>query len=446
MLSIPGNKYRLCDGVTRRDFVKVGALAMGGLTLPGLLRAEAAAGIRNSHKAIIMIYMPGAPSHQDMYDLKMDAPAEIRGEFRPIATNVPGIEIREHMPRLAAVMDKCVPLRAVYGAPSGMHDSFMCYTGRSPKRQPPGGWPSVGSAVSKLKGPVNDAVPPFVGLAPKAGHPPYGSPGLPGFLGVGHAAFCPSGPARAEMTLQGVTLDRLEDRKNLLSSFDRFRRDVDASGTMEGMDHLNELALSILTSSRLSEAFDLSKEDVKTRERYGRGDPKNYGDGAPRNQEHFLLARRLVEAGARVVSLNFGRWDFHANNFNGLKTTHLPQFDQGLAALIEDLHQRGLDKDVSVVAWGEFGRTPRINKNAGRDHWQKVGGGIVAGGGLKTGQVIGATDRTGGKIADRPTHFAEVLATLYRGLGIDALDTTVPDLSGRPRYLVEGHRPMPELL
>ena len=144
--------------------------------------------------------------------------------------------------------------------------------------------------------------------------------------------------------------------------------------------------------------------------------------------------------------MNFGRWDFHANNFNGLKTTHLPQFDQGLAALIEDLHQRGLDKDVSVVAWGEFGRTPRINKNAGRDHWQKVGGGIVAGGGLKTGQVIGATDRTGGKIADRPTHFAEVLATLYRGLGIDALDTTVPDLSGRPRYLVEGHRPMPELL
>ena len=446
MLSIPGDKYRLCDGVTRRDFVKVGALAMGGLTLPGLLRAEAAAGIRNSHKAIIMIYMPGAPSHQDMYDLKMDAPAEIRGEFRPIATNVPGIEICEHMPRLAAVMDKCVPLRAVYGSPSGMHDSFMCYTGRPPKRQPPGGWPSVGSVVSKLKGPVNDAVPPFVGLAPKAGHPPYGSPGLPGFLGVGHAAFRPSGPARANMTLQGVTLDRLEDRKNLLSSFDRFRRDVDASGTIEGMDRLNELALSILTSSRLFEAFDLSKEDVKTRERYGRGDPKNYGDGAPRNQQYFLLARRLVEAGARVVSLNFGRWDFHANNFNGLKTTHLPQFDQGLAALIEDLYQRGLDKDVSVVAWGEFGRTPRINKNAGRDHWQKVGGGIVAGGGLKTGQVIGATDRTGGKIADRPTHFAEVLATLYRGLGIDALDTTVPDLSGRPRYLVEGHRPMPELL
>lgn len=177
------------------------------------------------------------------------------------------------------------------------------------------------------------------------------------------------------MVLNGVTLDRLSDRNELLTSFDQFRRDADASGDMEGMDDLMDQALSILTSSRLADALDLSKEDPAVRERYGKGDPKNYGDGAPRNLEHFLTARRLVEAGARVVTLNFGRWDFHSNNFKGLKTTHLPIFDRGLATLIADLHERGMDKDVSVVAWGEFGRTPRINKNAGRDHWPQVGGG-----------------------------------------------------------------------
>jgi hypothetical protein len=352
MLTISGSKYRLCDGATRRDFLKVGALAVGGLTLPELLRAEAEAGTGGSQKSVIMIYMCGAPSHHDMYDLKRDAPAEIRGEFRPIGTNVPGIQICEHLPRLAAIMDKLVPLRSVHGSPSGAHDSFICYTGRSTQNQPPGGWPSVGSTISRLRGPANEAVPPFIGLAPNAGHPPYGSPGLPGFLGVGHAAFRPSGPARADMTLSGVTLDRLDDRKNLLGSFDRFRRQVDASGTMRGMDQLAEQAMSILTSSRLAEALDLSQEDPAVRERYGKGDPKNYGDGAPRNLEHFLMARRLVEAGARVVTLNFGRWDFHSNNFSGLRETHLPLFDQGLSALIEDLHERGLDKDVSVVAWG----------------------------------------------------------------------------------------------
>jgi len=446
MLTIPGRKYRLCDGVSRRDFLRIGSLAMGGLTLPQLLRAEQNAKTGSNHKAIIMIYMVGAPSHQDMYDLKMDAPAEIRGEFRPISTKVPGIQICEHMPRLAEIMDKCVPLRSVYGSPNGAHDSFICYTGRTTQNQPPGGWPSVGSTVSKLFGSTTQGMPPFVGLAPNAGHPPYGSPGLPGFLGVGHAAFRPSGPARGNMTLNGVTLDRLEDRKGLLSSFDRLRRDLDADGALKGLDEINEQALGILTSSRLAEALDISKEDEATRKRYGKGDPKNYGDGAPRNLEHFLMARRLVEAGARVVTLNFGRWDFHGNNFGGLKNTHLPWFDQGLAALIDDLHRRGLDKDVSVVAWGEFGRTPRINKNAGRDHWPQVGGGLVAGGGMRTGQVIGATDRLGAKVAERPIHFGEVLATLYRNIGLPPVTTTVADLSGRPQYLVDRHQPMRELI
>lgn len=444
MLNLLGPTKMLCDRVTRRDMLKIGTLAVGGLTLTDILKAEQVAG-RRSPKSVIMIYMCGAPGHQDMYDLKMDAPAEIRGEFRPIPTNVPGIEICEHMPRMAAIMDKLVPLRSVFGSPDGDHDSFICYTGRSKRQQPPGGWPSVGSSVSKLLGPLNKAVPPFIGLSPDTGHPPYGSPGLPGFLGVSHAAFRPSGPSRADMTLNGIDATRLDDRKTLVSSLDRIRRDVDASGTMLGMDSLTRQAFEILTSSKLVEALDLSQESPLTRERYGKGDPKNFGDGAPRNLEQFLIARRLVEAGARIVTLNFGRWDFHSDNFNGMKNTHLPQFDQGLSALIEDLHARGMADDVMVVAWGEFGRTPVINKDAGRDHWPQVGGGVLAGGGIRAGQVIGATDRRGAEIADRPIHFAEVIATLYQHLGI-SLETKLPDLAGRPQYLVDGHKPLPELV
>ncbi len=446
MLSITGHGDKLCDGITRRDALRLGALSVGGLTLPGLLQAEAKSGIRGSKKAVIMIYMCGAPGHQDMYDLKMDAPSEIRGEFRPIPTNVPGIEICEHMPRLAAIMDKCVPLRSVYGSPNGAHDSFICYTGHDTRNQPAGGWPSMGAVTSRVLGPTNPSVPPFVGLSPDARHPPYGSPGLPGFLGVGHAAFRPSGPSRKDMTLQGITQDRLGDRKRLLDSFDNLRRDVDATGTLDGMDAITQQAFDILTSSQLADALDVSQEPAEVRERYGKGDPKNYGDGAPRNQEHFLVARRLVEAGCRVVTLNFGRWDFHSNNFDGMKKTHLPQFDQALAALIEDLHIRGLADDVAVVAWGEFGRTPRINKDAGRDHWPAVGGGLIAGGGFRTGQVIGATDRLGGETVERPVHFSEVLATLYRHLGIDPETTTLPDLSGRPQYLLENTESLPELV
>ncbi len=444
MLRITGNGQRLCDGMTRRTALQVGALGLGGLSLPGLLRAERVAGIGRSHKSVIMIYLVGAPPHQDMYDLKMDAPAEIRGEFRPIETSVSGIQICEHLPHLAKIMHRCVPLRTVHGSPNGAHDSFICYTGRSFVNQPPGDWPALGAVVSKVQGPANPAVPPFIGLAPDAGHPPYGSPGLPGFLGVGHAAFRPSGPARADMVLNGITPERLQARGSLLQSFDAMRRDVDASGTLRGLDEITAQALGILTSSQLAAAFDLSQESPAVRERYGQGDTKNYGDGAPRNPEHFLLARRLVEAGARVVTLNFGRWDFHSQNFSEAKNTHLPIFDRALSALIEDLHDRGLSDDVAVVAWGEFGRTPQINKDAGRDHWPQVGGGLIAGGGFRTGQVIGATDRLGGEIAERPIHFAEVHASLHRFLGLPS-DLKLPDLTGRPQYLIDGHQPLAEL-
>ena len=448
MLSIidskSGRGARFCDGLTRRDMLRVGTLSVGGMSLPRILAAEQASG-RRSHKSVIMIYMCGAPGHQDMYDLKMNAPAEIRGEFKPIATNVPGIEICEHMPRLARIMDKCVPLRSVHGSPDGNHDSFICYTGRTVRNQPPGGWPSMGAVTSKLLGGVDPAVPAFVGLSPDAGHPPYGSPGLPGFLGVSHAAFRPNGASSTDIVLKDLTQTRLADRRGLLSDVDRLRRDIDATRALDGMDSLTRSAFDILTSSRLARALDVSEEPESIRERYGKGDPNRFGDGAPRNLEHFLVARRLVEAGARVVTLNFGRWDFHSDNFNGMRDTHLPQFDQGLSALIEDLHARGLDKDVAVVAWGEFGRTPLINKDAGRDHWPQVGGGLLAGGGFRTGQVIGSTDRLGGEIVDRPVHFSEVLATLYRHLGIDPAEASLRDHTGRPQYVLDNPTPLPEL-
>jgi len=445
MLTIPGRSNRLCDGHSRRDFLRIGGLAMGGLALPQLLQAEQLAGIRKSHKAVIMIYLVGAPPHHDMFDLKTDAPLEIRGPHRPMRTNVPGIEISEHMPRCARIMDKLVPIRTMYGSPSGDHDSFICYTGRPVTKQPSGGWPSLGSTLSKLQGHTNPGIPAFVGLAPKAGHPPYGSPGHPGFLGPAFTAFRPNGPGMEDLSLNGVTLDRLSDRRALLTGFDRFRRELDNSGVVEGLDAFNQQAFGILTSSKLMEALDVGREPAKVRERYGKGDPANYGDGAPRNCEQFLVARRLVEAGARCVTLNFGRWDFHSNNHSEL-LTHLPLFDQAMSALVEDLHERGLDKDVAVVAWGEFGRTPQINADGGRDHWPQLGCALLAGGGMRTGQVIGATDRLGGEIAERGVHFGEVFATLYNQLGLDTARVTIPDLTGRPQYLVDGWKPMRELV
>jgi len=446
MISVFGNSDSSAGRASRREFLKIGALGLGGLSLPGLLRAERESGLGRSHKAVIMIYMVGAPPHQDMYDLKMDAPAEIRGPFKTVNTNVSGIQICEHLPKLASIMDKLVPLRSVYGSPSGDHDSFICYTGRTVQKQPPGGWPSLGSTVSKMLGPTNPSVPPFFGLAPNAGHAPYGSPGHPGFLGVAHGAFRPSGPIRKNMTANPSNAVHLSERTSLLEGFDRVRRDLDAKGAFDGMDALRRQSLEILTSSKMVDALDLSKEPLVVRERFGKGDPNNYGDGAPRNLEHFLLARRLVEAGARVVTLNFGRWDFHSNNFSECKDTHFPWFDRGMHALITDLHDRGLDKDVAVVAWGEFGRTPQINKDAGRDHWPQVGGGLIAGGGFRTGQVIGATDRTGGSITRRPVHFGEVHATLYHHFGIDPRAATLQDFSGRPHYLVDDWKPLPEVI
>ncbi len=435
-----------CDGVSRRNFLKIGALGLGGLSLPQLLQAEAASGVRGSHKAIIMIFLPGGPSHQDMFDLKADAPSEIRGEFKPIATNVPGIEICEHLPLLAKMADRYTLIRSMVGAEDS-HYAVQCLTGRHARNAPPGGWPCLGSVLSKLQGPVDRSMPPFVGLSPKMGHTPWSDNGAPGFIGVGHAPFQPNkGGGKDDMTLNGLTLDRLSDRKTLLARFDQFRRDLDGSGMMDGMDSFNQQAFGILTSSKLLAALDVEKEDPAIRERYGKGDPKNRDDGAPKLMEHMLTARRLVEAGARCVTLAFSRWDHHGDNFGALRQD-LPLLDRGVSALLTDLRERGLEKDVSVVVWGEFGRTPTINKDGGRDHWPRVSCAMLAGGGLRHGQVIGATDRLGGEASARPVQFGEVFATLYGALGIDVNKVTVPDLTGRPQFLVDqGLQPMKELI
>ncbi len=453
MLTILGPKLRqsrFCDRASRRDFLKIGGMVMGGLSLPQLLAAEAQAGVGRSHKAVINVFLPGGPPHQDFWDLKPDAPAEIRGEFQPISTNVPGIEIGEVFPEIAKIADKCIFIRSIVGAAGG-HDAYQCMTGRRLNPAPAGGWPAAGAWVSKLQGPVNASIPPHLSMCYKTDHAPWGYDGDGGFLGMAHAPFKLVGGRNEtsktdNMVLQGITLDRLEDRTQLLSAFDRFRREIDTSGKMAGLDAFTQQALGVLTDSKLAQALDLSHEPVEVRERYGSGDPKFRDDGAPKLTENFLIARRLVEAGARVVSLNFSRWDHHGGNFKAIRQD-APLLDRATAALISDLHERGLDKDVSVVVWGEFGRTPKINPQAGRDHWPQVSCALLAGGGMRTGQVIGATNRLGEHATERPVSFQEVWATLYQNLGLSLNSVREFDLRGRPQYLVDpGVMPMKEVV
>ena len=448
MLTIRGGRQRYCDGVSRRDFLAIGGLSFGaaGLSLGGVLRADAAQGNSSQrHKSLINIFLGGGPPHQDMWDLKPDAPSEVRGEFKPIDTNVPGMQICEVVPRLASRADKCAIIRSVVGC-DGAHAAFQTNTGwTEASLRSLGGRPSLGSAVAKIQGPVDKSVPPFVGLAAKTAHGPWSDSGAAGFLGPAYGAFKPDGPDMANMQLKDVSLERLADRRQLLSGVDRLRRDADASGIMGGMDAFEQRAFDVLTDSKLLHALDLSKEDPAVRAAYGDGKPYQFQyDGAPTCNDHLLIARRLIEAGVRVVSLSFGRWDSHGQNF-AMVRDHGAKLDMCLSALIDDLEARGMLGDVSIVVWGEFGRTPKINKDAGRDHWPQVSAALLAGGGMRTGQVIGATNRLGEHATDRPVHVQEILATLYHNLGIDTQSFTITDASGRPQYLVE-KPPIAELL
>jgi uncharacterized protein (DUF1501 family) len=282
-----------------------------------------------------------------------------------------------------------------------------------------------------------------VGLAEKTSHVPWSESGQAGFLGDAYRPFKPNGEMMADLKLQGITLDRLQDRKSLLSSLGDLQRQADAA---RGLNPFAAEAFGVLTSSKLVDALDLSKEDPKVRERYGDGKPYKYQyDGAPTCNDHLLIARRLVEVGVRSVTLSYGRWDSHGANFD-LVRDHGGKLDQCVTALVEDLRDRGMLDDVTVVVWGEFGRTPVINKDAGRDHWPQVSCALLAGGGMRTGQAIGSTNRLGEHAVDRPVHVQEIVATIYHNLGINTMSTTLIDPTGRPQFLLDRREPMRELL
>ncbi len=338
-------------------------------------------------------------------------------------------------------MDRYSLIRSIYGA-KDRHDAFQCLTGRLNENQPVGGWPSLGSVISKIRGTAKRGIPPFISLNPKMKVSGWSNPGDAGFLGKSHSPFTPNADGAANLDLHGIDVSQFQSRTALLADLDRMKRQVDKIVEFEGVDAFTEQALGILTSSKLSDALDITKEDPKLVERYGGGSYEyaGYGDGACLHNDYFIKARRLVEAGVRTVTVAYGRWDWHGQphgtNFENARD-HLPFFDQGVSALIDDIYQRGLDRDVSVVVWGEFGRTPRINAKGGRDHWPRASFALMFGGGVQPGRVIGATNKFAEEPSERPVHIQEVFATLYHNLGIDTETATVNDLSGRPRYLVD---------
>jgi hypothetical protein len=431
MLTLSGSRHRYCDGLSRRSLLQVGGLALGGLSLPQLFRAEAQAGSGGDKRSIIMVYLSGGLAHQDTFDLKPDAPAEVRGEFKPIPTNVPGVQFGELLPKLSRCMDKMVLIRSIVGL-QDEHSSFQNMTGFGMNITKREGKPHIGSVIARVKGPIDPVIPPFLDLFPTMQHKPYNSPSA-GLMGRASTPVRLDGQDLEAMKLQALSLGELNDRRKLLAQIDQVRRTVDG-GERASMDLYYQRAFDVLTSSRLVDALDVTREPDRVRERYGKGSPKHLGDGAPMWNDQLLMARRLIEAGARVVTVAYGFWDTHGQNFRYLKQ-HLPLFDQGISALVEDLYARGLDRTTTVLVWGEFGRTPKINKDAGRDHWARVNSALFAGGGMRTGQVIGSTDSTAAQAKDTPVHYHDVLATVYHSLGIDP-HAMVQDISGRPNAIL----------
>ncbi len=431
MLTFHGRSQRFCDGLNRRNFLRIGAFG-AGLTLADVLRVQAAkkaegapsSSSGTTPKAAIMVYLPGGPSHMDMYDLKPDAPMEFRGEFNPIATNVNGVKISEHFPMQAKMWDKLAVVRSLVSVDE--HSDSLVMTGYSENTNRTAGHPSFGSVMSKLRGESAD-VPPYVSLRGMS----IGTE--PGFLGIAHRPFSPEGPSKENLRLaQGVTASRMDDRKDLLNSFDTVRRDLDTKGTLNGMDSFNQRAFEMIASGTVRKALDLKNEDPRVKERY-------------KGVEQFLTARRLVESGVGCVTLSYGGWDTHESNFVQLKK-QLPMLDRGIANLVTDLHDRGMADDVVVVVWGEFGRTPKINSsNAGRDHWSPVMSAMVAGGGLKMGQAIGSSSARGEYPKDRPYKVPHLLATLYKAMGIDPA-MTFPNGTGRPMYVLDDRDLVTELV
>ena len=432
-------------GLSRRSFLQVGTFALGGLTLADLLRQRAAAETSAPKaKSALLIHLSGGPSHLDMYDMKPDAPAEYRGEFSPIRTNVPGIDICELMPLQAKIADKFAILRGAQIA--NLHTGNMFYSGfpwqENPRAFAPGEArrPAVGCVVSRLR-PGAKEVPPYVSI--ENNHDwerAY-------YAGIEHEPIRVGGggPREAIDNMgrhQSLTAPRLTDRNCLLSDLETVRRELDREKNIAGIDGFRQRALDMITSTRVRDAFDLEKESPETRERYGQG-PFRHG---PHPGRSLLLARRLLEAGVSVVTVGVHNWDTHATNFKTLRE-QLPVLDKALFALMSDLADRGMLDDVVIVMGGEFGRTPRIGDQTpdGRGHWPEAGFLWMTGGGLKTGQVIGATDGRGESIVGSPIGMKAVLATVYKKLGIDPA-ITLPDHNGRPQYILDEREPIEALL
>jgi hypothetical protein len=441
MLEVRGPAYRSCDGVTRRTFLRAGFLGLAGLTLADHLRLKAqaqAAGRPTPDTAVILLWLGGGPSHIDMYDLKPAAPAEFRGEFRPIPTSVPGVQVGEHLPRQARLMHRVSVVRSVThtNAGHGMGTHWMM-TGYVPTIEINDNLnPSAGSVVARLRGAGAPRMPAYVCLP----SPPPSANAA--YLGVAYNPFSPGDDpnnpgfqVRDLRLVPQVDAGRFHNRQELLRGLDTLRRDVDTQGTAEGYDRFYRDAFEIVTGPRCRSAFDIHREDPRLRDRYGRD---SWGQSA-------LLARRLVEAGVTFVTVNMGGWDTHNNNFQSLRISNLPRYDRALAALLEDLGERGLDRRVLVVAYGEFGRTPRINNTAGRDHWPGAASVVFAGGGLRMGQVVGATDARAEYPSARAVGPQDVLATMYHVLGVDYRHE-FHDAAQRPIPVLNEGRPIAELV
>jgi hypothetical protein len=427
MFRIGGGTDRLCSGLTRRDALRVGGLGIAGFGLADLFRGRAAAASTSGRaRNVIMVHLGGGPSHVDTYDPKPEAPSQIRGEFRAIPTSVDGIQICELFPLQAKMMDRMALIRSIHRGVDE-HSSSHTTTGYSvQERRVQGDRPSLMSVVARTHGDPSALVPPYVSLRGTEYESGLGA----AFLGAAYEALRSSGPGRGDLKLR-VADARMAGRRRLLERIDRFREQVDA-GDVTTQDVFARRALEVLSSTATYDALDLAKEDPKNRERYGKG------------VDNFILARRLVEAGVHCVALEYGGWDTHENNFGQLRRI-MPPLDRALAALIQDLVDRGLYEQTLVVVWGEFGRTPKVNGTAGRDHWSRVMSAMIAGGGLRMGQAVGSTDAMAGDADETPVRIRNVIATLYHALGIPA-DAVFRDGQNRPIPLIPDAEPIPQLI
>ncbi|MBI1348231.1 DUF1501 domain-containing protein [bacterium] len=429
---------------SRRWFLQTGLAGVGGLTLPRLLQARESGKVAAPHskKSVILFWLSGGPSHIDMWDPKPDAPSEIRGPYHTIPTKVSGIRLCEHLPLQASIMDKLSILRAV-DCKASNHTPITFQAGnplaqRTDNGRDGAGYPSMGSVVAKFRGPNHPDLPAFVGLAPSWVADIYEA----GDMGSQYAPVKGLEVVGKFGLPEGIVADRLRSRNELRSSFDRLRRDLDQQKTLEQLDRYNRQAYEMVLGGHVQRAFDVSQESDSARDAYGRNE---IGEKA-------LLARRLVEAGVSftVVSGAWGYFDHHGDNvrWGGIEkglTPLLPNVDRAMYALVNDLEQRGLLDDTLVLMLGEFGRSPVINKEAGREHWTNVMSMLVAGGGLRHGQAVGSTDHKGYEIKDGLVRPQDLAATVYRHMGID-LQTHWISPQGRPTpIVVEGGRPIPEL-